>query len=194
MKRSFGLLVLLLLTSASAHAGTEIFVGYTYGTSGAGRVDREIAHGWSVDVTHTFFKYVGLTSDFAGVYGNVVANPGVGPCAVPVPPPACFQNVSFQSYTLLGGPRLIVPIKPVSVFVQVLWGVSVTRLGCFTAGGTTVPSAMEADFAMGYGAGLDLNLLKFLAIRPIQYDHIRVKVANNWIDANTLRAGVVFKF
>ncbi len=194
MKRCFGLVVLLLLATASAQAGTEIFLGYTYGTSGAGRVDREIAHGWSVNVTHTFFKYVGLASDFAGVYGNVVASSGTGPCAVPSPPPSCFQNVNFQAYTLLGGPRLIIPIKPVSVFGQVLWGVSVTRLGSFTANGTTVPSAMDADFAMGYGAGLDLNLLNFLALRPIQYDHVRVKVANNWIDANSLRAGVVFKF
>jgi len=182
MKRCALLLGLMVFVGLPAHAQgnypkTEIFLGYSYSPHGSGAIAREVAHGWSVSLSGNFIRYFGITTDIGSEYGDVDA-----------------LGVSFRNYHFLTGPRFTVRTNRVTVFVHALYGVALTKRPSYIVGFITVPSSLETDPAMSYGAGLDVNLIPFLALRLAQFDHVLVRVNGTWQDNNRLRAGIVFKF
>jgi len=172
MKRCALLLGLMVFVGLPAHAQgnypkTEIFLGYSYSPHGSGAIAREVAHGWSVSLSGNFIRYFGITTDIGSEYGDVDA-----------------LGVSFRNYHFLTGPRVTVRTNRATVFVHALYGVTLTK----------VPGTSKTDPAMSYGAGLDVNLIPFLALRLAQFDHVLVRLNGGWQDNNRLRAGIVLKF
>ena len=172
MKRCALLVGLLVFVGLPAHAQanyprTEICLGYSYSPDGSGTIEHEVAHGWSLSLSRNFIRYFGITTDIGSEYGDVDA-----------------LGVNFRNYHFLFGPRVTVRTDRATVFVHALFGVTLTKL----------PNASETDPAMSYGAGLDVNLIPFLALRLAQFDHVLVRVAGTWQRNNRLRAGIVLKF
>lgn len=92
---------------------------------------------------------------------------------------------SFDAQQFLFGPQLTLRREKVNFFGHVLFGAA-----RFTE------RVKNADFAMGYGLGFDINLNERLAIRPMQVDYIPVFMNATKETGHNLRyqGGVVFRF
>lgn len=174
------LLVALPVSAQSKYPKNEVYMGYSYQASASGSLQDEIAQGWSANWSNNFHRFVGLTTDFGGEYGNAQQ----------------LAQAFFGSYNALSGPRFTFRVNRVTLFTHALFGVILTQVSGYTDPifGTFVPSQSDANFAMSYGGGLDLHALGPLGVRLVQFDHIPVRVDGGWVRNNRLRAGLVFKF
>lgn len=193
MKRTGLFLAAILLTALPLHAQhTELSVSYAYSPSGSGAVENEVAQGWAVNLSNNFIRYFGLTTDITGERGT--GSTELICIAIVPTPPGCIQDINFSTYHLMSGPRVIIRARQASVFVHWMLGVALTKFDDFTVGSITIENNVRAHFATNIGGGLDVNLIGPLALRAVQYDHVRVKVGDTWVGNNRLRFGLVLKF
>jgi hypothetical protein len=78
----------------------------------------------------------------------------------------------------------------ITPFAQVLFG------GILTSSGIENP-AVQNNFAMTAGGGIDIKLTKLIAIRPVQAEYFLTKIPdglNNRQDNFRFSAGIVFRF
>ena len=212
----FVALVLLLFVGLPAQAQkTEIFIGYSYNVNGAGKFTRENAQGYTANYTSYFTNFFGLTTDFGGTYGKVkdltqlLAAPSLLPS---------FAGTNFGSYQFMLGPRIAIRRRWFTPFFQALVGVAVTTQQSFAVAlpgqptanlplcsptlltNCSVPSKIETDIAVGGGAGLDFNLIRYFGIRLAQVDYVPVRAQDPatgqpvWRRNIRARAGLVVRW
>jgi opacity protein-like surface antigen len=185
------LLPLALMAAAAAQAPKlEVFGGYsvehiapcganTSATqefscgleSGELQSSKGYFNGWEAAATGYFKRYLGITADVAGHYG-------------------AFSTAS--RYSFLFGPTFKLRLPILAPFAHALFGfVKETASNEFES----QFAFTKAEFALG--GGVDVNVSRHLAVRPIQLDYEWQKTPTTGIPNPTgfrLAAGVVFKF
>lgn len=138
-------------------------------------------NGWNVAFTGYLYKFLGLTADFSGHYGNSLQV---------VPPP-----VSVSRYSYLFGPAFAIHADKVTPFAHALFGGLSNNYH-----GLGFSSDSYSAFAWAIGGGLDVNVSQHAALRLGQFDWEEVgtpgKNGSSPNNATGFRssAGVVFKF
>lgn len=211
MKRCVGVVGLGVLLGLPAQAQNayprfELFGGYSFAhTDLSTRFTPALnGHGWAASLSANFHKQFGITTDISGHYGDI-PNPSFRCLFVSPQPPECSRPTKVHTVQLLFGPRLTMRYDRLTWFAHLLAGAVETRIGSYTEPGfmfgeTTVPpfdvpARSQADFAMGFGLGIDVRASDRWAARLFQGDYIPVRGGGLfWFDNVRLRAGVVFKF
>jgi hypothetical protein len=178
--------------SGAAHAqGTplvEFFGGYSYARLGAPGIappysqiapSNQGANGFHLSATVNFTSWLGLYGDYAGYY----ASPTVNGELVGAPAQVTLNE---RAYPFLLGPQFTYrKLRPASFFAHALIGGMHERAA-------NVPQGLAPEtgtkWAYGFGAGMDVRVARFLAIRVVQADYIRshfpvssrVNAQNNW--------------
>jgi hypothetical protein len=140
-------------------------------------------NGFELSATYRFLPFLGITADFSGHYGSTLNH---GPSSV-------------HQYTGLVGPEVAFPSR-VSPFARVLFGGTHQTV---TAGAVTtitnegfygvVPNTVHS-FATAIGAGIDLQLLPHIWIRPIQIDYLLTRLHSSTQNQPRISAGLVLHF
>ena len=154
----------------------EIFGGYQYfhASSGLSGFDSFNLNGWNAALSGYFDRNLGITADFAGVYGT---------------PKALGVGVHSHFYSFLFGPVLRVPnASKLTPFVHVLFGgghISLSALGS---------SGSETDFTWMAGGGVDANLTRNFSVRLGQADFMQIRTSGSSQNAFRYSGGIVIKF
>jgi opacity protein-like surface antigen len=188
---------MLVFAAAALHAGMaaqdrtklEVFGGYSLertapcGTGFGGclsegsPVPSTIFNGWDAAVTGYFYKSLGVTADFGGHYAHVT-NSG-------------YDLGSAHRYSFLFGPAYAVRMQRASVFAHALFGE-------VSEGNPNRTVVMDyTKFMWALGGGLDVNLSRNFAVRPVQLEYERNGVESFGTQStNGFRysAGIVVKF
>ena len=109
------------------------------------------------------------------------------------------SNVNRQSYNLLVGPQLrFLNRSRVTPFVRAMAGAQINRSefsNLLGSDGTTRVSFSNtaADFALGFGGGLDVKVNRRISIRAFQFDYIPVfeRDRDNYFGTGLFREGGV---
>ena len=170
----------------------KFFGGMSYANiQVAGLQDRKNSLGWSATVTAKLNRYAGITFDFAGQYDPDCADNDED-CLVDLLLSEEIQN--YSSYQFMVGPSFCIPNERFSPFVHALFGGVRTRseiLIIDTREQFIVSSG--ARFAMGFGGGLDWNIVPFMGMRIIQFDYIPVDESDSWRNNVRIQGGVLFR-
>jgi hypothetical protein len=156
---------LSLFAIPSRAQSVDASVGYSYfRLGGSGGLNQ---NGISGSISYNPIDYMGVVGDFGGYH----ASPG---------------GVSFNTYTFLFGPRIILhnPSK-VTPFAQFLAGAA-----HFTAGAGL---GTNTKFAFSVGGGVDLGVLPHLAIRP-QIDYVGINTSPNRTNCTRVSISAVIHF
>jgi opacity protein-like surface antigen len=183
LKKNIALMLLIILCAAFAVAQdapkAEVFGGYQFislDTKNIG-IDRQMLHGWDADVAFNPTKNLGIVADISGVYKSEIQ--GV--------------QVDGKLYNYLFGPRFSHRTDKVTVFGEALFGG-----GHVSGSNSFVGSGSLNGFAMAFGGGVDVNVGKHVAVRPVKFDYVynRFSVSGVSESFNNFRyaGGVVFKF
>jgi opacity protein-like surface antigen len=185
LKAVVSLLAFLSLFTAAAQAQEErqtvdVFAGYSYlranpATSGA---DGFNLNGGSASVAYNFNNWLAGVADFGGYHaGNVNGTP-----------------LDSTLATYLFGPRVSYRhYRRVTPFGEVLFGGAHAGANVF---GTT---NTQNTFAMAVGGGVDVQLRRHWAVRPVELDYLMTRfneLTPSTQTQNNLRVstGVVFHF
>jgi opacity protein-like surface antigen len=196
----------------------EIFGGYStvetnnhtfhFGASSGGfnviNTDFDEA-GWGFDagVTRNLNRYFGIMGDFSAHFSHDQGPIALTPrCAQP-PCPSVTQSAEINPrlFNFLGGPefkwRNATRLTP---FAHAIFGVAHTTATFQTSGPAGSLSRNDADtgFAMTYGGGLQVRILRRLSIR-VSLDYSKALVGSSAlspqrVDSLGYSAGVVFHF
>lgn len=192
--RAIGIsLLLFIATGACAQNAPdgEIFGGYQYfhansGVSFSG-FDNFSLNGWEGAVSGYFSRNVGITADFAGVYGTPAIN---------LPPIGSF-DIHTHLYTFMFGPTVRVANKsPLQPFAHALFG------GAHLTGSVGIPvsgfggSITDSDtgFAWAAGGGLDFKAIPLISLRVAQFDFVQTHIGGDNQNHFRYSAGVVLRF
>jgi len=164
LKLVVSLLAVLSFFGATARAQetpkVDVFAGYSYlqVNPGIARVDSFHMHGGSASVAYNAKSWLSGVADFGGYnYGTI---------------PATRNSGTLSTY--LFGPRVSYRhFGKITPFGELLFGAA--HANRFVYGTAQAQNA----FAMTAGGGVDYNLFKHIAIRPIQADYLltRFRVA-----------------
>jgi hypothetical protein len=174
MRRLIMLAAVLLASSVPAGAQddyptNEIFGGYSFLSSEIGS-DRDSLHGWGVSFSFNPSSRWGLVTDFSGHYGTTrVLN----------------TEFDLSTTTFLFGPRASARGKSATAFGHVLLGGAVSKIE---------GSSLGTKFATAIGGGVDINLSRRFAFRPLQADYLPVRANGEWLHNVRLQTGIVIKF
>jgi opacity protein-like surface antigen len=168
------------LRAQEEQSKVDVFVGYSYmqvnpGVSG---VDNFHLNGGSASVAYHANSWLSGVADFGGYTNGNILNSGV----------------SGTISTYLFGPRVSYRhFGRVTPFGQVLFGVARADASAFGTSGS------QTGFAMTAGGGVDYQLMRHLALRPVQAEYLLTRFDNGISETqnqNNLRisAGVVFRF
>jgi opacity protein-like surface antigen len=173
MKRLLLLAVILLGFSVVVFAQeapkVEIFGGYSYVKCHPGNNEQCGQNGVDFSVGINANKYLGVVADFAGQLGKTKSKPNV-------------DNFSFMF-----GPKVAFRKGKFTPFTQALFGAARVKPGLYSQ------TRYENEFAMAFGAGVDIVVTKVLAIRPLQWDYYIVKRGSDLVRNNRYGAGIVFR-
>ena len=166
MKRLLLVALALSIFALPSHAqSVDASIGYSYfRLGGSGGLNQ---NGISGSLAYKPIPYLGIVGDFGGYH----ASPG---------------GVSFNTYTFLFGPRLIVH-KPSNLtpFVQFLGGADHLTAG-YGGGSTT-------NFAYSIGGGVDIGVLPHLALRP-QLDYVGMRTPGSATNCTRVSISAVVRF
>ncbi|HEV2117649.1 MAG TPA: hypothetical protein VGR48_16565 [Terriglobales bacterium] len=141
-----------------------VFGGYSLQRNGGNN-----ANGWDGQGTFNFNRFLGVTADISGTYRNIAS----------LPVPIISAGVNQHLYTFLFGPMVTGNLGRASVFGHALFGEA--RAGSSAGvslpfiGGVSTGVNSASAFAMAFGGGLDLNLGRHFALRPVQLDLVRTQ-------------------
>jgi opacity protein-like surface antigen len=212
---------LSLIASGQEFPKTEMFGGYSYlhvdtqgvsGSSLAAHCTSIIGspcplsfqvhpgfNGWYVGGQLNVNSWFGLKADFAGHYGNLIAEKFTS--IPPLPPLLSFSTPNQHIYDFLFGPVLSHRSHSYTAFAHGLIGAERFGFGNFQVSGITpitLPGpASHTNFAFAVGGGLDFKVTRHLSVRAGQFDYEFVKSAGNGRNhQNDFRfaAGVVYGF
>lgn len=161
----------------------EAFAGYTFTREKTtlpesdGDVDRSVnLNGYTFSGTYKVIPWLGATAEFSGGFGNT-------------------RSVSAHQQTYLFGPRVALP-GPVSPFAHVLIGVAhqSNGAGIDSSNGGLIFSNSANAFATKFGFGMDLKVLPFISLRPIEVDYLATRFRGSTQNQPQISAGVVLHF
>lgn len=192
MRLSFAVLaVCFVATLAVPHAHAqvaEVFGGYSYVDADSSVTttiacpgppcpvstvkDRSNLNGWELAGTIKPGTWYGVTADFSGHYGTTL-------------------GASNHLQTYLFGPKFSFP-GPISPFVHVLVGAAHENIGSSSTA-LVVPTSRTA-FAAAAGAGIDVRVAPFVALRLIQFDYLLTHFNTTNQNQPRISTGVVIRF
>ena len=189
---SFLVLLLPILMGASPlHAQSiEIFGGYSYVRAPVTYVQTTLCaipacpstnntthlnlNGWEASVAFKFIGPLAFATDFSGTNSS-------------------FHGANTHLQTYLAGPQLRFP-GPISPFVHALFGAAHEAIGSSTSGGFAYGGTTQNSFATALGGGLDLKVLPFISLRPIQFDYLMTDFNSTHQHQPRVSAGLVLRF
>ena len=194
MRRIILLSISLMFVPVSAVAQTpqvQLYGGYAYahvdsgGVSGLLDARSRNWNGWEVSFATNFTRFAGVAFDFSGDYG-----PGFRGSSGNFAPRLREQTPFL--YTYMAGPQFLLPAGRVLVFAHALAGAIQMRRG-FAGPGFPVARS-DTAFGAAVGAGIDVSLTRYVALRIGQADYLISK--NFGGSQNNLRVsgGIVFEF
>ena len=164
----------------------EVFLGYShlqmpggfdlddlYPTTEAARLN-----GPDITITGNINRWLGADADF-GFYSGQVNAKFVKTSMV------YAENTSVTSY--LFGPRLFYRVNRFTPFFHFLFGGVALGHGPYTGNG-------RATSGVALGGGLDINILRHIAIRAIQADYVRSSFVPTVQNNLRLSSGAVLRF
>jgi hypothetical protein len=178
--------------ASTARAQVEIFGGYSYlrpsltysETSAACPVlgcppaTLGTAHpnlnGWELTGVFNAYHWVGFAADIAGNYGSV-------------------RGASTHFNTYLFGPQIRLPAS-ISPFAHALIGEAHRNIGGATNDGFLIAPESSNAFAGAVGVGIDIKIIPFLSLRPIQLDYLVTRFGSNTESQPRASAGVMIHF
>ena len=189
MKKLVGVVSLVLLMSGFAVAQdfprVEVFGGYQF-LRATDQDFSKMFHGWRASVAGNLNKYLGIEGAFTGAYGDFYDIDGEPD------DPDIDVNATINNYTYMFGPRFTMRSERVTGFAHFLLGGARTSV-------SAAPSDPNADlsmtdFAWVIGGGVDLNIAKYLAVRPAQFDFGQIRSDDANLNLIGYSAGIVVKF
>jgi opacity protein-like surface antigen len=161
----FSLGLFLFAIPSHAQSNVDASIGYSYFHLGGGADLNQ--NGVSGSVAYKPIPYLGIVGDFGGYHAS----------------PA---GVSFNTYTFMFGPRIIMHnATKVTPFVQFLAGA-----GHFTAGNGL---GSDTNFAYSFGGGVDVGVLPHLAVRP-QFDYVGFHNSGGTANCARVSVSAVIRF
>jgi hypothetical protein len=130
-------------------------------------------NGWEAGGAFKVLGPLALAADFSGAFGS-------------------FQGAHTHLQTYLAGPQLRFP-GPISPFVHFLVGAAHESIGTGVGPLITTGPTQNA-FATAIGGGLDLKVLPFISLRPIQFDYLLTHFNSKTQNQPRISAGVVLRF
>ena len=193
--RKAGILVILVCLIASAAFAkdspkAEIFGGYSYADAEVSNISK----GWNGAVTGNITNWFGVVGDVSGHYNsqNTVGIEGETVTNV---------ETKIHVHTFALGPQFTVHIGRVAPFVHLLAGVAHTSLRVSEQAGNVNFSVSDSSngFVGIAGGGLDIEVIRPLAIRLIQLDYNYTQFDTfgvKGLHSNAIRisAGLVIRF
>lgn len=131
-------------------------------------------NGWELAGAFKPGSWIGITADFGGQYGSVGSS-------------------SAHLHTYLFGPTVSFP-GPVSPFVHVLVGGAHESIGGGVVSSNIVIPTSGNAFATVLGVGIDIKLVSFVSLRPIQFDYLLTRFNSSTQSQPRVSAGLVFHF
>jgi opacity protein-like surface antigen len=194
MRKILIVVTVLLVVAVSAMAQDEFPKFELAGMANVTRVDiqsldNETNWGYAVGAQYNVSKWFGLVGEWGAAHGksDFVYNGATVP-------------LDTRAQTLLFGPRFSYRAKAVTVFGHWLIGAGTNKLEDET-GNFNYQSTTKWQFAMGIGGGLDVNIGKHFAIRPVQFDWLPVDsdltdagYDKSFLNNTRYMFGAVFKF
>jgi outer membrane immunogenic protein len=180
------LLVFGVVASAQETApAAEVGFSYSYTrVNPGGALSSANANGGYGYVEYNFNRVVGLVADLGA---NYVGNAGG----------VQLQNTTFQ---YLFGPRFNWRMSRFTPYVQTLVGGQRFSSGLDPSSSTPRLASAQNNFAAAIGGGIDYNLTKHIALKPIQVEYLVAEVSPSGRNLNFVQnnlrysAGVVFRF
>ncbi len=171
----------------------DLFIGASYGKLALGSETALFAprsrnfYGLEFNAKLNLRKNVGIILlDASMLYGRTK-----------IPSPLGLQfdaNTSLQSYQFLFGPEVAYSNRKVQIFGHGLLGANHTAV-VWDIGSNTNPTLIgRTHFALGAGAGLDVNFNEHLAYRVFQADYIPTLVNGRWEKNYRVSTGIVVRF
>jgi hypothetical protein len=179
----------LLVASPSRAQKIELFGGYSYvhapvtfvqaiacpipGCPSTSNTTRLNLNGWEGSAAVKVLGPLAIVGDFDGTFGS-------------------FEGVHVHLQTYLVGPQLRLP-GPISPFAHFLVGGAHEAFG---SGGPAIPAGglTQNAFATAVGGGLDLKVLPFISLRPIQVDYLLTHFNSATQNQPRISAGIVLRF
>jgi hypothetical protein len=130
-------------------------------------------NGWEVSGAYKLLGPLAVAADFSNTSGS-------------------FQRADTRLKTYLFGPQLRFP-GPISPFVHFLIGGAHESIA--TAPGPLITSGPTQNaFATAIGGGLDLKVLPFISVRPIQVDYLLTHFNSKTQNQPRISVGIVVRF
>lgn len=162
----------------------EVFGGFQYFRANTGNpilpvghtiVDNFNLNGWNASLSGYFNRYLGVTADFGGVYGD--------------PEILDLIPVHTKLHTFMFGPVLRLPNPtPFTPFVHALGGAAHTSGDVLGSGGS------ETDAVWAVGGGVDLRIAPLLSVRLGQADFLQTRVSGTNQNNFRFSTGIVLRF
>ena len=199
MRKCIGLLILLLSAtgvSAAQLPGGNVYLGYTYLTSGSlssgplsTRHDLSNLNGFLVSGELKLLPWISGVAEYGANFGTERVSAfceAITPCPVPFSGDTRIQ-------TFLFGPRASLSIGPFRPFAHLLLGgAHLSQSGSVPVSGANL-SGSETGFATAFGGGLDYKLIKGVAWR-VQADDLRSDFFNSSHHNLRFSTGILFRF
>jgi len=103
------------------------------------------------------------------------------------------NGASVRLHTYLFGPQVRFP-RRVSPFARLLFGAAHEANGVGNFGPEFTRGASENSFATALGVGIDIKVLPFISVRPIQVDYLLTRFRSTMQNQPRVSAGVVLHF
>jgi hypothetical protein len=176
MARPLGLLTSIVLVvncfaAAQDHSRVDIFAGYQFTHVALGQNINGInLHSWNASVSGYFNKYLGISADFSGGYGNPF-------------------GVNTKMYPYLIGPIARFPRHTkMTPFGHVLFG------GAHLNASSLGLSGSDNSFSWEMGGGVDVYLNSRFSVRLVEADWLRTQFADSKQSNFRCSGGVIIKF
>jgi hypothetical protein len=130
-------------------------------------------NGWNVGGAFKVLGPLAVAADFSDTSGS-------------------FQGANTHLKTYLLGPQLRFP-GPISPFAHFLVG-GAHEATSSAVGLVTISSPTQNAFATTLGGGLDLKVLPFISVRPIQIDYLLTHFNSNTQNQFRYSGGIVLRF
>ena len=126
----------------------------------------ETMWGYAIGAQYNANKFFGIVGEWSTAHGES------GPLSIQQPGTiVVIPKLDTRNHTLLFGPRCSYRTKPVTLFAHVLMGAATNKLDD-DIGTFNYESYTKWQFSAAFGGGLDINLGKKFAIRPVQIDYL----------------------
>lgn len=152
------------------------FIGYSYLRAPDETVKN--LNGFDSSFFYNVKPWLAIGGEFTGAFGSSQIEP--------------TTDASLHRFLYLFGPQFnFYPNDKVKVFVHPLVGG--VHDSTTTIFGTTTTDAAASAFAMAFGGGVDVNLNKRLAVRPIQVDYLPTHFGGTWQNNYRISTGLVIR-